>query len=129
MLRLRTFAGLALTDTAGALVPMPRLRLALLAVLAAAGPRGISRDKVLGQLWSNREERKARHALEQLLYSIRREVASNLVRGPDPLALNPDVVSTDLWEWEAAVGRRDAEAAVALYGGPFLDGFYLGESA
>ncbi len=128
MLRLRTFGGLALTDTAGTPVPTPRLRLALLAVLAAAGPRGISRDKVLGQLWSDRPEQKARHALDQLLYSIRREAAANPVRGPDPLGLNGDVVATDLWEWEAAIARGDAGAAVALYRGPFLDGFYLGES-
>jgi DNA-binding SARP family transcriptional activator len=129
MFRLQTLGGLALTDTAGTPVPTPRLRLALLAVLAAAGPRGISRDKVLGRLWSDRPERKARHALEQLLYSIRREAAADLVRGPDPLGLNPDVVATDLWEWETAMARRDAGAVVALYGGPFLDGFYLGESA
>src|SRR5688500_10950253 len=120
MFRLQTLGGLALTDTAGTPVPTPRLRLALLAVLAAAGPRGISREKVLGRLWSDRPERKARHALEQLLYSIRREAAADLVRGPDPLGLNPDVVATDLWEWETAMARRDAGAVVALYGGPFL---------
>jgi DNA-binding SARP family transcriptional activator len=129
MLRLRTFGGPALTDSAGTPVPTPRLRLALLAVLASGGSRGVPRDKVLGCLWAERPEDKARHALEQLLYLLRREGPADLVRGPDPLRLNPEAVATDLWDWESALARGDAGAAVALYAGPFLDGFFLGESS
>src|SRR5438046_834109 len=45
--RLETFGGLALMDSAGAVVSTQRRRLALLALIAAAGRRGISRDKAL----------------------------------------------------------------------------------
>ena len=67
MFRLGSFGGLILTDAAGEVVMPQRRRLALLALLATAGERGLSRDKVLGYLWSESSSENARHALEQLL--------------------------------------------------------------
>src|SRR5262245_7021734 len=53
VLRLRTFGGLTLArgseDLTGAVTQ--RRRLALLALLAASGPAGMSRDKLLAYLW------------------------------------------------------------------------------
>ena len=43
----------------------------------------------------------------------------------DDLRLNPERLTCDLWEFEAALGRDDLEAAVGLYRGPFLSGFHL----
>jgi tetratricopeptide (TPR) repeat protein/TolB-like protein len=43
----------------------------------------------------------------------------------DDLRLNPDRLSCDLWEFEAAVARDDPEAAVGVYHGPLLSGFHL----
>lgn len=44
MLRLRTLGGFAVYDSSGAKTPFPAHRLALLALLAAAGERGMARD-------------------------------------------------------------------------------------
>ena len=67
MLRLRTFGTVALVDGDRVLDgPMTqRRRLALLALLAAAGSAGagVSREKLVGLLWPESEEGKARHAL------------------------------------------------------------------
>ena len=52
MFRLQTFGGLALTDPAGSPLPVQRRRLAILALLAAAGEAGLRRDKLIARLWS-----------------------------------------------------------------------------
>src|SRR5690554_2138964 len=51
-----------------------RRRLGLLALLAAAPERGISRDKLVGYLWPERDEERARHALSDSVYRLNREL-------------------------------------------------------
>jgi len=128
MLRLETFGGLALTDRQEER-PQPRRRLALLARLAPSGAKGVSRDDLLALLWPERDFESARHSLDQLLYETRRALGASPVVGGATLRLDPAVISCDLTEWEAALRRADLEAAVALYRGPFLQGFFLNGSA
>ena len=128
MLRLETFGGLALTDRQEER-PQPRRRLALLARLAPSGAKGVSRDDLLALLWPERDFESARHSLDQLLYETRRALGASPVVGGATLRLDPAVISCDLIEWEAALRNADLEAAVALYRGPFLQGFFLNGSA
>jgi DNA-binding SARP family transcriptional activator len=123
--RLETFGGLAIAGDAGT-VSTQRRRLALLALIAAAGRRGVSRDRVLACLWPESSTANARHALEQLLYALRRQFGVSLFLGVDPLRLNQQVITSDVTEFDEAVERGDVAKAVSLYRGPFLDGFYLG---
>src|SRR5207249_5966668 len=103
-----------------------RRRLALLALLAVARQRGMSRDKVMAYLWSESDAARARHALNQLLHIQRKLLTGReLFLGGKTLRLNPAAIRTDVGEFEEAVDRGDLEAAAALYGGPFLDGFFL----
>jgi serine/threonine-protein kinase len=125
MFRLGTFGGLVLTDAGGVPVIPQRRRLALLALLAVAGERGLTRDKLLGYLWSESSSDNARHALEQLLYSMRRQLPPDLFQGTDPLRLNPALVEADVAAFARAMASGDPGGAVAVYRGPFLDGFYL----
>ena len=125
MLRLETFGGLTLTDAAGQSAVPQRRRLGLLALLAAAGERGISRDRVVACLWPESAADSARHALEQLLYEMRRQLPDAVVPGSDPLRLDPAVVSSDVAEFTGRLAAGDPAGAVALYRGPFLDGFFL----
>jgi len=133
--RLRTLGGLALDGETGSQratargAASQRRTLALLALIAAAGERGIARDKLLGYLWPESEPERARHTLTQSLYTLRRDLkADALFQGTSELKLNRDLVSVDVLELDAALDRGDLEAAVALYGGPFLDGFFLGNA-
>src|SRR5688500_17837496 len=128
MLRLNTFGGLSLeSDSPLGGSARHRKRLALLALLA--GPRAVSRDKVVGHLWPEMSEARARHALAQALYALRRDLhADDLVLGTGELRLNPDVISTDLGDFEAAISRGDWAAAVPLYKGPFLDGVFVNDA-
>jgi DNA-binding SARP family transcriptional activator len=125
MLRLETLGGLTLTDAAGQHVAPQRRHLALLALLAAAGDRGMSRDKVVACLWPESAVGSARHALEQLLYSMRRQLPQAVAQGSDPLRLDPAVLSTDIAEFTGRLAAGDLAGAVAVYRGPFLDGFFL----
>lgn len=130
--RLRTFGTLSLTapehdPLLGKHGPQ-RVRLALLAVLAAAGDRGRSRDQLLLLFWPDATQSRARHSLEQLLYAIRGSIDEAVFAGVNPLRLNTDVVTSDLAEFQGALQRGDLEGAVEAYRGPFLDGFYLSEA-
>ena len=124
--RLETLGGLAVVGVGG-VVSTQRRRLALLALIAAAGRRGISRDRVLAYLWPESSTANARHGLEQLLYALRRQLGAELLLGVDPLRLNQEVLTSDVTEFDEAFDRGDVAAAISLYRGPFLDGFYLGD--
>jgi DNA-binding transcriptional activator of the SARP family len=52
--------------------------LALLALLAVAYQRGLSRDRLVGYLWPEVPPKTAAHRLNQLLYALRRDLGSNL---------------------------------------------------
>lgn len=127
--RLLTLGSAALVDATGRPVAEQRRRLALLALVASSGPRGISRDKVIALLSPESPTDSARHSLHQLLYYLRQQVGDDVFLGTDPLRLNPQLVAFDVAEFEGAIGQRAMEKAAALYHGPFLDGFHLAESA
>jgi DNA-binding SARP family transcriptional activator len=128
MLRLNTFGGLVLQQD-GQLHTGPaaqRRRLALLAIAASAGRRGVSREKLLSLLWPDSDPEAARHSLYQALHAIRRSLGSDQVfLGTTTLQLNPELVTSDVTEFEEAVEQGGYEAAARLYRGAFLDGFRL----
>jgi DNA-binding SARP family transcriptional activator/tetratricopeptide (TPR) repeat protein/TolB-like protein len=101
-------------------------RLAMLALLVRAGERGISRDRLVAMLWPDADEERGRRAVTQALYSLRRELGSDdAIGGAKELRLDPQLVSSDLWEFEESVKREVWSEAAGRYGGPFLDGFKL----
>jgi DNA-binding SARP family transcriptional activator len=103
-----------------------RRRLALLARIATTGKRGVTRDLLVGTLWPGGAPEQARHALEQALSAIRRALnVEALFVGTGTLQLNPTIFSCDVAEFEEAVSQHAAYRAVALYQGPFLDGFSI----
>ena len=105
-----------------------RRRLALLAVLGASGEGGRSRDQLLGVFWPEVSQSRARHSLQQLLYAIRTSLDEDVFTGSNPLRLSSSAVSSDIGDFTDALTRNELEAAVELYRGPFLDGFWLGDA-
>jgi DNA-binding SARP family transcriptional activator/TolB-like protein len=107
-----------------------RKRLALLAIVARAGARGVSRERLLALLWPDQSPEEARHALTVALSALRRALPEGaLVPLPLGVALDAERVAIDVVEFEAALARGDREAAVACYGGPFLNGVRLPAAA
>ena len=125
--RLVTFGGLGVEADGGAAAPRLRPpRLALLAVLAAAGHRGMSRDKLTALFWPESDEKRARHSLRQNLYALRAGLGRDAVRSVgSALALDETVIVADVVDFRAALSSGDHERAVSLAKGSFLDGFYL----
>lgn len=131
MLSLTTFGGLSLhvsgTPALGA--AQQRKPLALLAVLASAGRRGVSRDKLIVCLWPEADTDHGRGLLKQACYVLRRDLdAPEIFLGATELRLNPAVITSDVEAFQQSLERRDLAQAAALYAGAFLDGFFLGDS-
>ena len=130
-MRLRTFGGIRIEGAPQALggAAAQRRPLALLALLAAAGETGMSREKLLALLWPESDTEHARNALRQTLYALRRDLdAPELLLGVAELRLNPAVMASDLADFDRAVEARDFGSMMSLYTGPFLDGFHVGDA-
>jgi DNA-binding SARP family transcriptional activator len=132
VLRINTFGGLSVwagdSQITGPAV-QPR-RLAVLALLARAGARGMSREKVLGLIWPGVETDRSRRLLTQALYAVRRELrADDAIVGMQELRLNTQLVTCDVVEFTDAIAEGRLDRAAALYGGPFADGFRLAGAA
>lgn len=126
-LRLRTFGGARVEGPDGAVVAalMQRRRLALLALLAASDAPS-SRDRIVGLLWSESDEEKARHVLAQVVHSLRRDLGEDAIEGnATTLRLNPNILPSDVHDFSAAIAAAKLDVAAEAYRGPFLDGFYL----
>jgi DNA-binding SARP family transcriptional activator len=128
---LRTFGGLSLTGDPAAEVfsDTRRKPMALLALLAGAGERGLTREKLAAFLWPEGDIEKVRGVLKQTLYTVRQELGEpELVTGSAELRLNRDLIDADLWQFERAQAAGDLETAATLYHGVFLDGFHLSDA-
>jgi DNA-binding SARP family transcriptional activator len=126
--RLRTLGRLSLErecqEVNGPAV-QPR-RLALLALLAAAGEAGLTREKLLGFLWPEHPAARARQILAESLFVLRGALGKSVIVAPgDYLRLSPEEVWTDVGAFEARMAAGALREAVDLYRGPFLDGFYV----
>jgi TolB-like protein/DNA-binding SARP family transcriptional activator len=128
MLHLKTFGGLSLDidGIPGAGAAQQRKTLGLLALLAAAGQRGLSRDKLIASLWPETDAEHGRGLLRQACYALRRDLhAPELFLGSIQLRLNPAVISSDVDSFASALQANDPTRAVSYYTAPFLDGFFL----
>ena len=84
------------------------------------------RSKLLALLWPDADDDQGKRVLSQALYALRRDLGNDsAIGGTQEVRLNLDEVWCDVAEFDAALARGAAEAAVTLYVGPFLDGFRL----
>jgi hypothetical protein len=102
-----------------------RRRLALLALLAMSA-HPMSRDKIIALLWPDGDEEHGRNSLKTAVYELRKLIGEHAIRTTgDQLSIDLDVMSCDVSQFEKAVAAKDLEKAATLYGGPFLDGFFV----
>ncbi|MGD2124251.1 MAG: BTAD domain-containing putative transcriptional regulator [Gemmatimonadota bacterium] len=110
------------------LAPKP---LALLAYLSVECPHGHRRrDELIGLLWPERPDHRARAGLSQTLYRLKQELGSRavLTRGQDVVCVDNDAVWCDVAEFQSALDEGRSRDALALYEGPFLEGFHLSDN-
>jgi serine/threonine-protein kinase len=104
-------------------------RVALLAYLSAHRD-SVRRDTLLGLFWPESDEEHARHALRQSLYTLRRSLGPRVLtsQGDEQLGIDGDHLECDVGLFEAALRDGEAEAALELYKGDFLEGFFLSDA-
>jgi DNA-binding SARP family transcriptional activator len=104
-----------------------RKAVALLALLAVTG-RGHSREQLADLLWPEADSAKARASLRRTLSVTAAAMGSGLIISRAAVTLDLAAVEVDVREFEALIGRADAESlerAVQLYRDDFLSGFVL----
>jgi DNA-binding SARP family transcriptional activator/Flp pilus assembly protein TadD len=131
MLKLRTLGGLDLRDArdqkVSAVLAHPK-RTALLVYLTLAAPRSFHRrDTLLAIFWPEANQELARASLRKAVHNLRRTLGDDAIVGQsdDELGVAPGVLSCDAIDFELAADAGDADAALDLYKGPLLDGFFL----
>ena len=132
MFSLKLFGGVSLEAPNGEPVTgraVHRHRVGLLALLSAAGAAGMSRDKLIAYLWPELDEERGRHLLSNSIYVLRQKLGEDALLGGETLRLNAARLRCDVREFEEAFAGGHYEEAVQLHAGPFLDGFFLPESA
>lgn len=102
-------------------------RLALLAFLAAARPRGMHRrDRLVAMFWPEHGQDHARAALRKAVWAIRQALGDDAIRarGDEEVGCDPAVVRVDAAEFDAAIADDRLALALELYRGDLLDGFH-----
>src|SRR5262245_53967036 len=121
-------------DTRTIAVPIKKAR-ALLTYLALRPGRAHTRETLVGLLWGDASEERARHSLRQVMFRLRQVFArarnaSLVVRG-DTVTLDTAAISVDALEFQRLLGLgtvRALETALALYRGALLEGVHLDEA-
>lgn len=132
-MKLKMFAGFDLADDCRhqLTVPLKRGR-ALIAYLALKEGRSEKREYLVDLLWPNRFRQQAQASLRQVLFELRRQSrdgAEPVAATRNEVSLGPGIEECDVWAFEACTRRgdpADAERALQLYAGPFLDGPVIG---
>jgi TolB-like protein/Tfp pilus assembly protein PilF len=109
--------------------PAQRHRIALLAMIVAAWPQPLSRDRAMALLWPERDLANSRRLLNLAVHVLRAALGEGAIASAgDGLLLNPSLVSCDLHDLRAAIVANAPDRVVRLYAGPLLDGFHLDDS-
>jgi DNA-binding SARP family transcriptional activator/tRNA A-37 threonylcarbamoyl transferase component Bud32/TolB-like protein len=117
-------------DELRSILSRPKL-LALLSYLAASTPRGFHRrDTLLALFWEELDQERARKALRQSLYYLRQSLGEGVIvgRGEDEVGVDGKRLLCDAAAFEEALDRGDREAALTLYKGEFLQGFFVADA-
>jgi serine/threonine-protein kinase len=106
-------------------------RLALLAYLAAARPRGFHRrDALLTLFWPDLDQPHARNALRQAVHFLRNALGRDVLvpRGEEELALDPQRLSCDVAAFEEFLDAGETRSALNLYRGDLLAAFHVSDA-
>src|SRR2546425_1811871 len=134
MVEFRLLGTLSLTTPdgreAGSLLSQPR-RLALLAYLAAATPRGPHRrDTLLALFWPELDQEHARAALRQSLHVLRSALGADAMvsRGDEEIGLDFERIWCDVAAFQRAIDQEQFREALDLYRGNLLEGFFISDA-
>ncbi|PYP50432.1 MAG: hypothetical protein DMD45_11115 [Gemmatimonadetes bacterium] len=99
--------------------------LALLVYLARSPKRMRARDHLIGLLWGDQPQEKARGSLNQAVLTLRSHLGDGVETDRMHVGLSERAVVLDVEQLEACAAARDYEAAARLIAGLFLEGFSI----
>src|SRR5512132_3572582 len=109
--------------------PTQRHRIALLALIVAAWPQPLTRDRAMALLWPERDTANARRLLNLAVHVLRAALGEGAITSAgDALLLNPSLIRCDLHDLRSAIAAGDVDGIVRFHTGPLLDGFHLDDS-
>jgi len=107
-----------------------RKHLALLVYLARSPRQRRTRDHLVGLLWSDRGDKRARHSLSEALRVYRRVIGDGGVQTDvDQVGFAPGAVALDCDRLAECGGRGDWAGAADLVAGEFLEGLALADAS
>jgi TolB-like protein len=109
--------------------PAQRHRIALLALIVAAWPQPLPRDRAITMLWPERDTTSARRLLNLAVHVLRAALGEDAIASTgDGLLLNPSHLNCDFHDLRAAIEADAPDRVARLYTAPLLDGFHLDDS-
>jgi len=119
-------------SVAGADAPVEllwRKHIALLVYLARSPRKSRTREHLIGLLWSDRDQRQARHSLSEALRVLRRALGDErLLADVDQIRLAADAVTLDCDRFAELCERSEWATAAGLVDGEFLEGLAIPEA-
>src|SRR5215469_16725759 len=136
-LQLKLLGGFSAGLSSGQTVEVSgRKNQALLAYLALNAGKKLTREKLVGLLWSDRGDSHGRNSLRQNLVLLRRDLAGvnprPVVFDGDTLTLDTNIVEVDVAKFErlaTSTVAADLQQAAATYAGDLLDGISISDLA
>ncbi|HVX89562.1 MAG TPA: AAA family ATPase [Gemmatimonadales bacterium] len=101
----------------------PGKPVALLAYLACAPRRTALRDHLIDLLWADLDPERARHALRQTIWYLKRQTGRAVVESENGHLLLATDIACDRDAFLDAIESREMARAVDLYAGPFVPDF------
>lgn len=105
-------------------LPAQPQRAALVVALAVEGRA--TRERLCFMLWPDRSPDRARHALSQTLYELKKDLGDSWLEAAGDELRVADDVFVDVRALDDALQNGDHGKAIELYTGPFLAGVSLG---
>lgn len=104
-------------------------RLGLLLYISAGERRVLRRDELLAVFWPESDDKSARNCLRQALHVLRHQLGRGVIlgEGDQEVTVSPERLESDVAVFTRALQGGFAEAALEVYRGDFLAGFYLPE--
>ena len=131
MIELKVFGSLGIRAPEGVdaqkVLRQPK-RAAFLAYIALGSAGGyVRRDTLLGLFWPEADRERARSSLRQALRFLRSSLGDEVLvnRGGEEVGVSPDALSCDAIRFESLLDEGNPAAALELYRGDLLEGFFL----
>jgi DNA-binding SARP family transcriptional activator len=126
LLEIVTFGGLTIYTDGVKFANLRSRKVEALLVYVASNEQPQSRSSLANLFWGDRGEKRALANLRVALSDLRKHLGDYLIISRDTVGLNPQTsIRLDAHELISAFDSEDFTRVISLYGGGFLQGFFV----